>query len=585
MSSEHDILIKNAFIVDGTGAPGSRGSVAIKAERIDAVGDVRGGAETVIDAKGMAVTPGFIDVHNHGDQSIMYYPKADGYVHQGITTFVGGNCGSSPGPFGDLVSVGMMAGEIIQELSPDMYYPSGLFRREVVNPKHREIFGWEIDWHTLGEFFRKLEAKGISPNFAPLLGHHSIRIMAMGADHKRKATPAEVEEMKKHVRQAMIDGCLGMSAGRDYDSYYADFEELVALAKVVAEYGGLYACHSLRTGLRTARRPGEPAPIKINGLLETIDVGRKAKIPVQVSHLGALYDVVPTIDGELNEAAAKATLKIVDDARKEGIDVTFDVIPGIRAFGTSSNIWLAGTLLPWLRVAGSREQLAKALRMREFRGEIKDRIWEGKYYGLNPNINPNWAGGINIMESKDSRFVNKTITQIAQELGVDPLDALMDVIVADPHAKIGSYGRESPTKGMFYQHPGCMVGVDTLAVDTSFVGKNPPWSLPSENSFGGFALYFKLAVRENRSLSLEEAVRKVTSLPAAKFKLRDRGVLKPGAYADIVVIDPAAVDFKATPLNPCVYPEGIPYVLVNGKLVVKENQHTGATPGKVLRRA
>jgi N-acyl-D-aspartate/D-glutamate deacylase len=584
MSEEYDVLIKNAFIVDGTGAPGYRGSVAVKGERIIAVGDVKGGAETAIDAKGMAVTPGFIDVHNHGDQSIMYYPKADGYVRQGITTFVGGNCGSSPGPFGDLVSVGMMASEIIQELSPDMYYPSGLFRREVVNPRHRELFGWEIDWHTLGEFFRKLKARGISPNFAPLLGHHSIRIMAMGTDHKRKATPAEVEEMKKHVRQAMIDGCLGMSAGRDYDSYYADFEELVALAKVVAEYGGLYACHSLRTGLRRARRPGEPAPIQINGLLETIDVGRKAKVPVQVSHLGALYGITPP-NPVLSEASAKETLKIVDNARKEGIDVTFDVIPGIRAFGTSSNIWLVGTLLPWLRVTGSREQLAKALRMKEFRGEIKDRIWEGKYYGLNPNINPNWAGGINILESKDSRFVNKTIAQIAKELGIDPLDALMDVIVADPYAKIGSYGRgESPTRALFYQHPCCMVGIDTLAIDTSHIGKTPPWSLPSENSFGGFALYFKLAVRENKVLTLEEAVRKVTSLPAAKFKLRDRGVLKPGAYADIVVMDPATVDFRATPLNPCVYPEGIPYVFVNGKLVVKDRQHTGATPGKVLQR-
>ena len=585
MPEEYDVLIKNAFIVDGTGASGYKGSVAIKGERIVAVGAVEGEGKTIIDAKGMAVTPGFIDVHNHGDMTIMYYPKADGFVRQGITTFVGGNCGSSPGPYGDLVNLGMMASDIIQELSPDMYYPSGLFRREVVNPRHRELFGWEIDWHTLGEFFKKLGTRGISPNYAPLLGHHPIRIMAMGTDHRHQATPAEVEEMKKHVRQAMIDGCLGMSAGRDYDSYYADFDELVALAKVVAEYGGLYACHSLRTGLRRARRPGEPAPIKINGLLETIDVGRKAKIPVQISHLGALYDVMPAIDSELNEAAARATLKIVDDARKEGIDVTFDVIPGIRGFGTSTNIWLVGSLTPWLRVTGSREQLAKALRMREFRQEIKDRIWEGKYYGLNPNINPNWAQGINILESKDSRFVNKTIAQIAKELGVDPLDALMDVIVADPYAKVGSYGRGvSPTRWMFFQHPACMVGVDTNAVDTSHIGKQPPWSLPSENSFGGFALYFKLAVRENKVLSLEEAVRKVTSLPAAKFKLRDRGVLKAGAYADIVVMDPATVDFKATPLNPRVYPEGIPYVLVNGRPVVKDSQHTGATPGKVLRR-
>jgi len=584
MPEEYDVLVKNGLIVDGTGTPAYKGSVSVKGERIVALGEVKEDAKTIIDAQGMAVTPGFIDVHNHGDMTIMYFPKADGFVRQGITTFVGGNCGSSPGPFGEYVSLGMMASDIIQELAPDMYYPSGTFRREQVNPSHRELFGWEIDWYTLGEFFKKLEAKGISPNYAPLLGHHPIRILAMGLDHKRKATPAEVEEMKKHVRQAMLDGCIGMSVGRDYDSYYADSDELVALAKVVVEYGGLYASHSLRTGLRRARRPGEPAPIKINGLLEAIDVGRKAKIPVQVSHLGALYDIIPMNNAELNEASAKATLKVVDDARKEGIDVAFDVIPGIRGFGTSTNIWLVSTLLPWLRVAGSREQLAKALRMKEFRIEIKDRIWEGKYYGLNPNISPNWAQGVNIMETKDGRFQNKNIAQIARELGVDPLDALMDVIVADPDAKVGSLGRESPMRGLFYQHPACMIGVDTRAVDTTAVSKTLPWTLPSENSFNGFAQYFQTAVREGKMLTLEEAVRKATSLPAAKFKLRDRGLLKPGAYADVVIFDPTTIANKATPLNPCVYPEGIPYVLVNGELVVKENQHTGVTPGKVLRR-
>jgi len=584
MPEEYDVLIKNGLIVDGTSAPPYKGSVGIKDERITALGEAKDDAITIVDAQGMAVTPGFIDVHNHGDMTIMYFPKADGFVRQGITTFVGGNCGSSPGPFGEYVSLGMMASDIIQELAPDMYYPLGTFRREQVNPRHRELFGWEIDWYTIGEFFKKLEAKGISPNYAPLLGHHPIRILAMGLDHKRKATPAEVEEMKRHVRQAMLDGCLGISAGRDYDSYYADFDELVALAKVVAEYGGLYASHSLRTGLRRARRPGEPPPIKINGLLEAVDVGRKAKIPVQISHLGALYDVIPMNNAELNEASAKATLKIVDDATKEGIDVTFDVIPGIRGFGTSTNIWLVGTLLPWLRVTGSREQLAKALTMKEFRAEIKDRIWEGKYYGLNPNINPNWAQGINIAESKDSRFQNKNIAQVAKELGIDPLDALMDVIVADPDAKVGSLGRESPTRGLFYQHTACMIGVDTLAVDATAVSKTPPWTLPSENSFNGFAQYFQTAVREGKMLTLEEAVKKATGTPAAKFKLKDRGVLRVGAYGDIVIMNPDTIANKATPLNPRAYPEGIPHVLVNGTVVVKEHQHTGALPGRVLRR-
>jgi len=584
--SDYDILIKNGLIVDGSGSSAFKGSVAIKDERISEIGEIKGSAEKEIDAKGLIVTPGWIDVHNHGDMTIYYYPKADGYVRQGITTFVGGNCGSSPGPYGDLISVGMGVGEIITNIGPDMYYPNSTFPRDVVNAEHKKIFGWEIDWRTLGEFFTKLEKKGLSPNYAPLLGHHAIRIMAMGTNNKRKATPQEVQVMKQHVEQAMIDGCKGMSAGRDYEpSYYADLDELVELNKVVAKYGGIYTVHCLRTGLRKARRPGEFPPNKVGGLLESIDVARKAKVSLQISHLGALHDISPMNDRELMEAAGKATLKIVDDAIMEGIDVGYDLIPGIRGYGTSQNIWLVSTLTPWLKVCGSKAQLGQSLKMKEYREEIKATCWSGKYYGINPNINPNWSGGINLLEHQDSAYKGKTIAVIAQEKKIDPFDALFDAIVADPEAKIGGAGvRESPTKSMFYKHPKSMIGIDTLALDTSWMGKGPPWALPSENSFNGWAQYWQSAVREQKILTLEEAVYKATSLPATKFKLRDRGLLKKGYYADVVAFNLDTIKNKATPLNPAVYPEGIENVVINGQLVVQDEQHTGALSGKVIRR-
>jgi len=588
MSDDYDVLIKNGTIVDGTGAPAFRGSVAVEGERIAAVGKEGdlSGAETVIDARGHIVSPGFIDVHNHGDMTIIYYPEAEGFVRQGITTFVGGNCGSGPAPLGDFVALGMAISDICNDLNPDMYYPERFLPRDAVNERHREAYGWEVDWRTMGEFFKKLEERGgTSPNYAPLVGHHPVRYMAMGKDFKRHASEDEVEEMRSHVKQAMKDGCLGMSVGRDYEpSYWANLDELVALASVVSEYGGVYTCHSLRTGLRKARRPGEFPPVKVNGILEAIDVGRKAKVSVQLSHLGTLHDVIPADDPDLAEAAARATLKVVDDALEEGINVGFDQIPHNRGFGTMSNNWLAASLLPWLNVTGTREQLAKALRMREFREEIKATIWSGKYYGLNPNINANWARGKLVMESSDLRFVDKNIAQIAEELGVDPLDALMDVLMIDPDAKTGSRGMDSPTKGMFYRHPVSMVGIDTLAVDINYESKYPPWSKPSENSFGGFASYFKTAVRESKTLSIEEAVLKVTSRSAKKFHLKDRGVLKPGAYADIVVMDIDRVTPKATALNPCVYPEGIEHVFVNGVQVVRNQGHTRKRPGKTLVR-
>lgn len=586
MSDDYDILIKNAIVVDGTGSPAFKGEVALKGERIATIEEHDlGKAETVIDAKGKIVSPGFIDVHNHGDLSIIYCPTADGFLHQGITTFVGGNCSSSPAPFGDFVSFPMFLNDIHKDLQNDMYYLDPLLPRDQFNERHKELYGWEIDWRTMGEFLEKVEDGGISPNYVPLLGHGPIRYCVMGHDYKRNATSEEIDSMQILVRQAMEEGCKGFSVGRDYEpSYYASFDELVLLASTVAEYDGIYTSHCLRTGLRKARRPGEFPPIKINGLLEAINVGRKAKISVQISHLGSLYDVSPRGNKTLTEASVKATLKIVNDAREEGIDVSFDTIPGYRGFGTRTSVWLAGILLPWLKISGSKEQLGKALLMKQFREEIKETIWTGKWYSLNPNINPQWANRHTIMESKEERFLNKTVADIAKEIGVDHLDALMDIIASDPNTKTGNMGMDDWAKMLFYKHPQIMLGVDTFAIDINWETKHPPWNKPSENSFGGFPVFFKRTVRETGTLSIEEAVKKVSSLPASKFKLKDRGVLKPNAYADIVIMDLENITDKAEPLNPCIYPYGIECVIVNGTIVVEKSSHKGNRPGKILYR-
>jgi len=589
MPDELDILIKNASIVDGKGVPAFKGAVAIKGERIAAVGKVEGevnaDAATVIDAKGLTVAPGFIDVHNHGDLSILYYPEADGFVRQGITTFVGGQCGDSPGPFGEWIGLPWVLGDLYTDLSPTMFSREWLIERSLLNPRHKELYGWEIDWDTMGEFFRRVEVKGLSPNYAPMVGHGDIRSLVMGPDYKREATKREVREMRKHVEQAMEDGCIGISVGRDYDpGIWADFDELLACAKVVAKYGGIYASHSLRTGHRKARRPGEFPPVKTRGVLEAIDVGRKAKMPVQISHLGALYDVRPGGSEMMTEAAVRSTLKIVDDARDEGIDINFDTIPNHLTGGITTSPYLVGSLSPWLKIAGSPEQLAEALRMPDFRKEIKEAIWAGKHYGLNPNINENWAKGRTIVACEDERFMDKTVADIAEELGIDELNALMEVLMADPMAKAVRKGNDDWVKLLFYRHPEGMIGIDTFAVDETRENRHPPWSLPNENSFGGFPRYIRRAYRETGTLSLEEAVRKVTSLPARKFKLVDRGILESGAYADIVIFDPETVTDKGDQLDPRQYPEGIEHVVVNGVQVVKNSKHTGAMPGKILYR-
>jgi len=588
MPEDYDVLIKNATIVDGTGAPSYKGALAVKGERIAFLGkvngDLGGDAGTVIEAEGLVASPGFIDVHNHGDLSILYYPKAEGFVHQGITTFVGGQCGDSPGPFGEYVGLPWVLSDLYVDLAPTMYNREWLISRDLLNPRHKELFGWEIDWSTLGEFFERVEVKGISPNYAPLVGQGDVRSLVMGPDFEREATKQEVEEMTAHVERAMEDGCIGISVGRDYDpGIWAGFDELLACAEAAAKYGGVYASHCLRTGHRKSRRPGEFPPVKTEGVLEAIDVGRKAGMSVQISHLGAQYDVRPGSD-IMTEASVRATLKIIDDAREEGIDVSFDEIPNHQAGGIGTTPWLVSYLTPWLRVAGSLEQLVEALRMKEFRDEIREAVWAGKHYGLNPNINENWAKQRTIVASKDERFVDKTLAEIAEELGVDELDALFEVVSTDPEAKAVRKGGSEWVKFMFYRHPEMMIGVDTFAVDDKKISRHPPWGLPNENSYGGFPRYLRQAYRESGTLSLEEAIRQVTSLPARKFKLVDRGILEEGAYADIVIFNPATITDKGNQLDPRQYPEGIEHVIVNGTPVVDSTGHTGARPGKVLRR-
>ncbi|HUV34323.1 MAG TPA: amidohydrolase family protein [Candidatus Desulfaltia sp.] len=585
MTEEYDVLVRNALIVDGTGAQAVKGSVAVKNEKIMGVGSVKGDAVKTIDAEGKVVSPGFIDVHNHGDLSIIYYPKAEGFIMQGITTFVGGQCGTSPGPYGEYIGQPWVLSDLYADVAPSMYVREWLIPRDTLNLRHKEVYGWEIDWHTMGEFFDRLEKKGLSPNYVPLVGHGDIRSLVMGPDFMRHATDDEVEEMVRLTEAAMLDGCRGITVGRDYDpGIWADFEEILACAKAAAKYGGVYGSHSLRTGHRKPRRPGEFSPVKTKGVLEAIDVGRQAKMPVQVSHLGVLYDVRPGDARPLQQAAVDATLKIIDDARAEGIDVNFDEIPHHLTGGISTTPWLVHSLSPWLHVAGSPEQLAKALRMAEFRDEIKDKIWAGRHYGLNPNIDPGWAGARVIVDCKVEEYREKTVAQVAKDKGVDELDALFRVIMDDPYTRVERRGGDDWEKLEFYKHPEMMIGIDTFAVDEKRESWHKPPSYPNQNSFGGFPCYLRRAVREAKVLSLEEAVRKITGSPARKFKLTGRGVVKPGAYADLVIWDPETITDRGTQLEPRQYPEGISHVVVNGELVVSKAKHTGALPGKVLVR-
>jgi len=588
---DYDYLIKNATIVEGTGKKSYKGSLAVKGDKVVEMGDVKGVAAETIDAKGLTAVPGFIDAHSHVDWALLWFPKTESHVMQGITTFVGGQCGGSPAPLGEYIQVPWLLQDHLVDLEPYKYYPRTPWHRlEKVNEWMKEIYGWTLDWETMGGFFKKVENTGISINYAPLLGHGTVRTKVMGLDYKRNSTKEEREEMHELIHQGMEDGCIGVSTGLDYDpDVFADQEEIVEAVAQIKDYGGVYCPHWRRTGRRRGVAAGHVANEKITALMECVDVYKRTGVRLHFAHLSTGWEIYPTAPPELEEANLKATIDMITRESKGELDVTWDAIPFLVRGGFSVMPYLCGLLEPWLRELGSREALGKWLEVPDFREEVFDAIKAGKWFirvAYNPNTNPRWAENLTVTSSKVNGIDGKSVAQIAEERGKDPWETYCDIIVEDPDTR-GVTGTLSfsPAYLQYYTHPKGMVGLDTLVQDEKYQEKNPPWSLPGINTFAAFPIFYKTLVNERRVFTLEEAVQKTSVMAARVHNLDGRGTISPGSYADIVLMDLPRLKIEANEIEPRKYPEGIRYVFVNGVPVVENGIHTGATPGRVLKRA
>jgi len=591
-------LIKNANIIEGTGKSTYKGSIGVKNDKIEAIGDVKGDAARVIDAEGLTAVPGFIDSHSHADMGMLFFPKCESYILQGVTTFVGGQCGMSLAPIGDMITLPGIARDYLQELIKYKYYPKKtVFTRDKVNEVMKKHFGWTVDWRTSAELFKTVEERGIACNFAPLVGHNTVRGTVMEDDFERAATKKEREEMGELIHGAMKDGCLGMSVGLDYDpSCFADRDELVEHASILNEYGGVYAPHSRRTGRRRNIAAGHRQHDKIDGILEILDICRASKVKMNIAHLFTGWYVQPQgYPHILEEANRRATLKVIDDAIEEGMDLSFDVIP--TALPTRFGGWqyLCALFEPWLREKGGREEFAEWLNVEDFRNEVKEAIRSGKWFirvAYNPNTNPRWAENLTVLEHKNKKTVNKTIASIAEERRVDAFDTWFDLIAEDPDAKCaistvypsGTVDPDAPYHDIFYQHPVSCVGVDTGVDDYKYESKVPPWMVRGVNNYSAFVGFWEKFVYKQKSISPEQAVHKTSTQAALRHGLTGRGALKEGYYADVVLMNLPEMKVTGTPLEPKNQPKGIEYVIVNGQLVVDKSRHTGATPGVVIKR-
>lgn len=606
MSEEYDVLITGSKIVDGTGKPGFEGSVAIRGDKVVGVGDIDGSADREIDGSGLVTCPGFIDMHSHADLNVLRYPLAENLAMQGITTFVGGNCGLMLAPLGDWLHAELLLAFGVpewQSLMPNRYVPRPLLPIGEYREAVERALGFDLDWHTLGEFLAKVEETGTSVNFAPLVGHNAIRLSVMGDDFNRTARPGELQGMERHVERAMEEGAFGLSTGLDYiPGEFASTEEVVALAKVVRRHGGLYVTHHRQvnfvypvdertavSSLATYHGPPEEMMVgRYRGLVEAIEVSRTARIPAHISHISNVYTLYQPHPAQLDEAGAKATVGLIDRANDQGLDVTFDLFPNTT--GPMNRSSLIGLFCKWLIQLGSKENLAENLEMEEFRHDLRAFVKSGEFMfnELHPRVDPYWMEKVAVVRCRNGQYEGRSIGDIARERNVDPVEMIFELLIEDPDTRYLETRDERQTEAtlpIFLQHPAAMIGTDEPAYDRASRIDYPfrGFQLPHQNAYGLYAHYIGKYVRETPVLELEQAIKKASYLPAQRLGLDGRGVIMPGCYADVVVLDLERIGMKGDFFDPWQPPSGIEYVLVNGEVVYEGMQHTGARPGRVLR--
>ena len=595
--SEFDVLIENARIVDGSGKAPYSGSVGVKGGKVAALGDARGDAVRVVDARGLYASPGFIDAHSHGDGTILFYPLCNNYVMQGVTTFIGGQCGGSPAPVGEMSGLPGLTRDYIQELEPHKYYPEKtIFPLEEVKALMEEKFGWSISWSTMGDWFKVVEDKGVSMNCAPLVGHGTVRLKVMGNDYKRHSTEDERAEMEALIREALDDGCIGMSSGLDYDpSVWAHMDEVNGHVAVLKDYeNAVYAPHWRRTGRRRDVKFGDTRSNKVDGILESVDTCRVTGVPTHLAHLTPGWRLVPEGHDYMEEHNIRATLQFFDDALEEGLDISFDSMPWFLRGGFDVMPYLSSILTPWLKEAGSRERFAELLKVPDYREEIVEALKNGKWFirlAYSPNANPQWAENIWISRHKDEKLVGKNIAQVASDREKPQLDTWFDLICEDPDATGYAAGTADtgnfpwkPYRALMFQHRCGSLSLDQSVYDYEYRMKKPPYRRPGRNAYSAFPAFIDKMVKELGIFTLEECIYKMSTAAAEHHNLEGRGTITPGSYADITVFSLDKLKAVSTPVEPNKQPKGVEYVFVNGEAVVEKGRHTGATPGRVLRR-
>ncbi|MBA3271341.1 MAG: D-aminoacylase [Acidobacteria bacterium] len=529
---DYDVLIRNGQVFDGSGTPGVLTSIGIRGDRIAAIGPLPdAAARTTIDATGLAIAPGFINMLSWADEPLLVDGHSQSDIRQGVTLEVFGE-GWSMGPLNDRMKTELVAGQA------DLKFA--------------------VDWTTLGEYLDGLERRGVSTNVASFVGATTLRIHEVGYDD-RDPTPEQLARMTDLVRAAMREGALGVGSSLIYaPAFYAETPELVALARAAGESGGIYISHMRSEGV---------------GLLEAIDelihIAREAKVPAEIYHFKAA--------GRGNWDKTDAAIARVEAARTEGLRVTADIYT-YPAGATGLN----ATMPPWVQ-AGGYEQWVARLKEPATRVQVRREMatptdkWENFFTGAGPD-------GILLSGFKSDALkplTGKTLAEVAQMRGTSAEDTAMDLVIEDGSRVEAVYflmSEDNLRKKLRLPWVSFASDSGSLAPKLPFLASNP-----HPRAYGNFARWLGRYVRDEKIVPLEEAIRRLSSLPAANLGLKERGRLAPGLYADVVVFNAATIQDHATFEKPHQYATGVVHVFVNGTQVSKDGEHTGATPGRVVR--
>jgi len=528
-----DLVITNGHIVDGTGSPWYSGDVGIRDGRIAAIGNLsQAERKRTIDAHNMVVAPGFIDMLGQSELTILVDPRLPSKIYQGITTEITGE-GASPAPLNDAI----------------------------VQADHLDYAHLKIspDWRTLREYLSRLERQGLGINLATYVGATQVRRMVLG-DADIQPTPAQLDQMKALVRDAMQDGAVGLSTALEYaPAPYAKTDELIALATEAAKLGGIYATHM--------RDESDSVLIAID---EALRIGREAQIPVEIWHI--------KVAGKANWGRMPEVVAKINGARAQGMDITADTYAYTAWFNSFSAF-----IPPWAHDGGDA-RLVERLKDPATRARIKkdmltpSKDWDNEWQEI-PGPEAILIGVV--QNPKLLPLEGKRLSDVAKIWNKDPMDALFDLLIEDnAFTEVAVFGMSEPDVALALEQP-------WVSIDNDSSGTSPDGILgqehPHPRAYGTFPRILRMYVREEKKLTLEDAIRKFSSLPAQRMRLTDRGVLKQGMWADVVIFDPANVRDLATFESPNQLSQGMVYVLVNGVPVIDQEKITGALPGKVLR--